>query len=602
MPAPVLPAWCEELRTGLSFASQFALSGNVRDLYPLPKSNTLRYVALEPAIRAILRGRGIEAMLVHDPVDGLRLSGPHNPETERYLSRQGFQIGETASTADAMATLIRRVTALREMSLALVIDYAEQTLAGFGAERALVEVEADKAARARLGKRPKGASKAPFGNPIFWIGSVSPSSGIGSEDGAVREIPVDRPTLEVRLRYAQTLAEHFPEAETANADDTIRHLERFALLTDGESLVTMRAIAQLARSEGLRLDALETAIRTYRTGQRKNPWTSPFLRSRMASARQALADRVKGQDHAIDKTVDILLRSITGLSGSQSSGGLTRPRGVLFFAGPTGVGKTELAKAVTELLFGDEGACHRFDMSEFMAEDSVARLIGSPQGRDGPAQTGELTAALRERPFSVFLFDEIEKAHPRILDTFLQVLDEGRITDASGVTAHFSEALIIFTSNIGMFGGAKSMNMGMNILPSDPYDALDRKIHEAVQDHFRYDLQRPELINRLGQNVVSFDFIHPLSERAIFEATITRVCDKVLAEHGLEVTLTSSARSVLQDICTRDVFDGGRGIGNRVETHFVNPLARQIFEQPGRSTLTVREVVMIDGRSVLAVE
>jgi ATP-dependent Clp protease ATP-binding subunit ClpB len=208
------------------------------------------------------------------------------------------------------------------------------------------------------------------------------------------------------------------------------------------------------------------------------------LFARVKEARTLLEARIKGQPHAIEKTLDILARSIMGLSGSQSGPRHQKPRGVLFFAGPTGVGKTELAKAVTELLFGDEAACQRFDMSEFMEEASISRLIGAPPGHPGHERGGELVNAAHRRPFSVFLFDEIEKAHPRILDMFLQILDEGRLTDARGATAHFSQALIIFTSNIGVAQGARTTNMGLSVLPSDTHDEL----------HGQGDLRRPRLL------------------------------------------------------------------------------------------------------------
>ncbi len=600
-PRRIEAPWCGELRTSLEIASQIVLSGNLGDVFPISHAEGPKFAGLETALRVSLRRLGYVAVLVHDPITGLRLSGPRHVDIENRLTRGGLKIGDTANTPDAMRELIHRFAHFSDVPIALAVNYAGATLAGFGPDTDLVLIEATKSMRASLDRRRKGTKGKPLRNTLVWIderGDSIPNWYVSSQ-AEIRSIAVDKPGLEIRHAFARTLASQHSDFETASADEIAGFVDRFALSCDGEALTTMRCISKLARRKGFGIDDLETAIRVYRTGQTRNHWNSDILRSRMENARAVLAERVKGQDHAIDKTLDVLVRSVTGLSGAQSSGGLTRPRGVLFFAGPTGVGKTELAKAVTELLFGDEGACHRFDMSEFMSEDSISRLIGKPPDRHGTAQIGALYRALSERPFSVFLFDEVEKAHPRILDAFLQILDEGRITDASGATGYFSEALIIFTSNIGMFGGARSMNMGMNILPSDPYDALDRKIQDAVEDHFRYDLQRPELINRLGQNVVAFDFIHPLSERAIFDATLARVCDRVRTEHGIDVTLHPRARSVLQEICTHEVFDGGRGIGNRVETHFVNPLARLIFAMPRRQSLHITGVTSEAGQTTL---
>src|SRR5690606_35743133 len=149
--------------------------------------------------------------------------------------------------------------------------------------------------------------------------------------------------------------------------------------------------------------------------------------------------------------LDILKRAVLGLSGARATRSASRPRGALFCAGPAGTGKTGPAKAVTRLIIGDESAYVRVDMSEVPGQGSGDRLIGAPPGYVGHEAGGELTNAVREDPFRVILFDEIEKAHPRILDKFLQILEDGRLTDGRGNTVHFSESILIFTSNLGMF-------------------------------------------------------------------------------------------------------------------------------------------------------
>ena len=189
-------------------------------------------------------------------------------------------------------------------------------------------------------------------------------------------------------------------------------------------LTDVIAITQLCRREQLQFTEIGEAVRRYKLGVTEDPWKR-LDRSKIANGMEFIGRRVKGQQQAVVKALDIIKRAVTGLSGAQASKAGGRPRGIMFLAGPTGVGKTELAKALTELLFGDERAYIRFDMSEFSAEHADQRLMGAPPGYVGYDAGDELTNAIREKPFSVVLFDEIEKAHPRILDKFLQMLDRG---------------------------------------------------------------------------------------------------------------------------------------------------------------------------------
>ena len=174
---------------------------------------------------------------------------------------------------------------------------------------------------------------------------------------------------------------------------------------------------------------------------------------------------------------------------------------ILFFVGPTGVGKTELSKALAKFLFGDEQACIRFDMSEYAQENSDQKLIGAPPGYVGYEEGGQLTNAVREKPFSIILFDEIEKAakpNPRILDIFLQILEDGRLTDSKGETVYFSESVIIFTSNLG---ASEVSSSGSN-------EEVAEEFIKIVKNYFDNEIKRPEILGRIGyNNIVPFNFI-----------------------------------------------------------------------------------------------
>ena len=267
----------------------------------------------------------------------------------------------------------------------------------------------------------------------------------------------------------------------------------------------------------------------------------------------------------------------------------------MFLAGPTGVGKTELAKSITRLLFNDDRACVRFDMSEFSSEHAEARLIGAPPGYVGFDAGGELVNAVRQRPFSVLLFDEIEKAHPRILDKFLQILEDGRLTDGRGDTAHFSECLLVFTTNLGVYTETESGRV-LNVSPDqEPLDVRAR-IMSAIEHHFRTTIGRPELLNRMGGNIIVFDFIRPEIARRIAEKMVAKVVSRVHALHGVEVLFSTAAMQMLLDRATDDPSNGGRGIGNQIETLLINPLATLLFSlNPPKGARLEISTLTLDG-------
>jgi ATP-dependent Clp protease ATP-binding subunit ClpA len=241
------------------------------------------------------------------------------------------------------------------------------------------------------------------------------------------------------------------------------------------------------------------------------------------------------------------------------------------------VGKTELAKTVTSLLFNDESSYIRFDMSEFSAEHADQRLIGAPPGYIGYDAGGELTNAIRERPFSVVLFDEIEKAHPRILDKFLQVLDDGVLTSGRGERVYFSEALILFTSNLGIYRLNDDGERVLNVAPTEDYANVQRKVRSEIDRHFKQIINRPELLNRMGENIIVFDFVREAVAAEIFEAMLSGTL-KDVASRDIAIQISDPARTELRKLCLADLSNGGRGIRNKVEAHLVNPLARALFD------------------------
>ena len=191
---------------------------------------------------------------------------------------------------------------------------------------------------------------------------------------------------------------------------------------------------------------------------------------------------------------------------------------------------------------------------------------------------GELTNAIRQRPFSVVLFDEIEKAHPRILDKFLQVLDDGVLTSGRGERVYFSEAFLIFTSNLGIYRMDSSGERVLNVDASEPFAGVQKKVRDEISRHFKLTLGRPEILNRIGENIIVLDFIRQPVAEEIFASMLKGILLRVFESQGLTVQITPQAENLLREICLADLSNGGRGIRNQLEVHFINPLARLIFD------------------------
>lgn len=388
---------------------------------------------------------------------------------------------------------------------------------------------------------------------------------------------------------ADVFDEDYPYYEE-HPDELEKVQDRFVGLTEGFSFTEINGLRRLCKNERTRIRQMSTVIDLYRYGIKENPWDTLDV-AELKTAKEDFQKRVKGQDFAIVKTLDVIKRAVTGMAGLQSSSH-AKPKGILFFAGPTGTGKTETAKTLAEKLFGDERRCIRFDMSEYSQSHSDQKLLGAPPGYVGYEAGGQLTNAVKENPFSILLFDEIEKAHPSIFDKFLQILEDGRMTDGQGNTVYFSECIIIFTSNLGIYTRNEYGVREPNVTPEMPYPEVQRKVRQAIEDYFKLELGRPEILNRIGENIVVFDFIRPETAKQILDAQITKIVKSLSAEKGIELVITGKAKSVLVEKALGNLANGGRGIGNIVESLLINPLARYLFDEgiKGKTRITLNDI------------
>jgi hypothetical protein len=577
------PRWLRDLLRFLPLKSQFVLSGNVKDLQT--QEVTQGVIAAAPLLSVLaaeLVAAGYSHVLLHDPVAGFRVFGTTgiDSEADGVLESYGLVAANGVAPAgpDLLAATLERVVTGEGPPTAVIVDFASRLLARAdhlsSAEhqlftRALVLSQTGR-------PRPVGPDRTPMYNTVLWV--VDKEGDLPDwmvvDNPRLRHIPISRPDRSARRAVVPSLLRSLPGGREADSSLLKQAEDELVNETEGLLLTDLSAIAQLGRAEGVQVGNISDAVRRYKVGVTDDPWRK-LERERIRSAVDFVTRRVIGQDHAVTHMLDIVKRAATGISGTRRGG---RPRGVAFLAGPTGVGKTELAKTVTELLFGDESAYIRFDMSEFSAEHADQRLIGAPPGYVGYDVGGELTNAIREKPFSVVLFDEIEKAHPRILDKFLQVLDDGVLTSGRGDRVYFSEALIVFTSNLGIYSMDTTGGRVPNVTPDQPFEEVSRRVRQEIENHFKLVLNRPELLNRIGENIIVFDFIRPDIAVRIFDQMVDATLHN-MGDVGYVVTIVPEVRDALRAICLADMSNGGRGIRNQLESHLINPLARALFEE-----------------------
>ena len=630
-----IPTWQRELENFIGIKPLFVLEGNVADLYSWEQNGQMQFLPLEallPELFADADGARPYRFLFADPLRGITdpigdggtlalvsaaqreadrltaeveaLNPASDPASRQHPYASNRLVHNALLVRAALSRRLEMPDAPEPSSIACVFNFASRISS---APESLTPEENAVFLNLLLGAQDAIRGDGAHVNTLVLVvnrASDLPSWLVrGNPDVRVIALPnPDRPAREAYVDLA------FPDLK---APELAKARDKLIDTTDAMKLAELDELRRLYGRGGTAPEHVTELVDLYKYGIRENRWADVADKLR-DDPEGALRRRVKGQEAAIEKIVSVLKRSALGFSGMQHSSG-TKPKGVLFLAGPTGTGKTEMVKAATELLFGDERSYLRFDMSEYAAENADQKLFGAPPGYVGYEAGGQLTNAVRANPFSVLLFDEVEKAHPSIMDKFLQILEDGRMTDGQGQTVYFSETLIFFTSNVGISEElldehGRVIGRRCIVQPGEPYESLREKVCAAMATHFK-----PEVLNRIGDNIVVFDYISPEASRLILESQLAKINGNVRARCGIAVTPTEAALHWLTEraLAPEVRENGGRGIGNLVETAYLNPLSSFVFDGgvqkgetvevvPGESGLRFRRAEATGGQMPLA--
>ena len=613
----IVAKWHKELEIFYRIKSSIILEGNIYDSFRFPEGELKgAWLTLNQYLEAFFAEKGYENVVFYNPIDGFIAS------EETALSKFGeivgmnVEDGKIAAKFDASETgapvLIKEALANGESSTVIVMDMASRYIIApdhlYPADLQCYTI----LKQAFLGAADVNTKEGRVENMLVFITDKQNDlpSWIYFNVNRIKGIQIEYPNAEQRKSFLlQDDMVNFFDSEIFKEDcenykdkpeEREKLIDQFVARTEGLTFFELMQLRKLAISEKVHLSKICSVVDLYTYGIKENPWEKEDLSNRLTRGEEILKKRVKGQDEAISQSLDVLKRAVSGLSKVKNN---ASPKGVLFFAGPTGTGKTETAKTLAELVFGDESACIRFDMSEYSHDNSDQRLFGAPPGYVGYEAGGQLTNAVRKNPFSILLFDEIEKASPTILDKFLQILEDGRMTDGQGNTAYFSDCVIIFTSNLGIYTKDQYGNRKENVNRSMSPDEVRTKVTTAIQDHFKLELGRPEILNRIGENIVIFRYINEDVAREILTARVEGIVKMIALQKEIRIDVSPVFEKLYGLVC-ENLDNGGRGINNIVEKALINPLARHIFDdaiQAGEARV-VTDIVKKDSGYDLVLE
>jgi len=580
------PKWQKEIESFKGIKSTFIIEGNINDIYPYyDEKNQLNYYNLDSLLTKLFK---IEEKIEDDkeleynfvfcnPVLGFynKKSSVSDilkdfDKSNNIFKNDGKQNYKVDDIEKLSVIIKEALTVKKEKPLTIVMNFAARYISSpTSLDSCENNMFINLFEASMNAKTIKGYSNTlilvveKFNDLPSWFYYNNPN---------VRTITIPNPDKNIRLNFIEM---NYKE----ELENDLKTKGKFIDNTEGlknSELKELKNLYERYKKKDENYSLLD-ALTMYKYGIKENMWES-IDDGVVSCLENSLKDRVKGQDRAIKKVSSVIKRAVTGMSGLQHSSTGNKPKGILFFAGPTGTGKTELTKALAEVLFGDENNCIRFDMSEYSESHSDQKLFGAPPGYVGYEAGGQLTNAIKERPFSILLFDEIEKAHPSIMDKFLQILEDGRMTDGQGNTVYFSEALIIFTSNLGItkkiIDSSGNERREMLVSIDETYESMENKVINGIKAHFK-----PEVVNRIGNNIVVFDFIRDEVSQLIVKSQIKKINENIEKIKKIKIVISPEILEYYYKLAKeKNILEmGGRGIGNMIEDKYINELSDYIF-------------------------
>ena len=581
------PKWQKEIESFKGIKSTFIIEGNINDIYPYyDEKDQLNYYNLDSLLIKLFK---IEELTVEavtkleynfvfcNPVLGFYNKKSSVPEilkdfdeTNNIFKNDGRESYKVDDIEKLSVIIKEALTTKKEKPITIVMNFAARYISSpTSLDSCENNMFINLFEASMNAKAIKGYSNTlilvveKFNDLPSWFYYNNPN---------VRTITIPNPDKNIRLNFIEM---NYKEELESN----LKIKGKFIDNTEGLKNIELKELKNLYERHKKKDEnySLLDALTMYKYGIKENMWES-IDDEAVNNLENSLKDRVKGQDKAIKKVSSVIKRAVTGMSGLQHSSTGNKPKGILFFAGPTGTGKTELTKALAEVLFGDENNCIRFDMSEYSESHSDQKLFGAPPGYVGYEAGGQLTNAIKERPFSILLFDEIEKAHPSIMDKFLQILEDGRMTDGQGNTVYFSEALIIFTSNLGItkkiIDSSGNERREMLVSIDESYEDMENKVINGIKAHFK-----PEVVNRIGNNIVVFDFIRDEVSQLIVKSQIKKINENIEKIKKIKIVISPEILEYYYKLAKeKNILEmGGRGIGNMIEDKYINELSDYIF-------------------------